>query len=279
MTLDKKKKIKKILFYVIISIIALLVIVPFLWMISTSLKGREALRTLPIRWIPKDITLDAYKEVINIPTFSFTRAVFNSFYLSIVTTFVSVMSAAMAAFIFAKIPFKGRNMLFSIFLATMMIPGSVTMIPNYVILKHLHLLNTFTGLIIPSIFNAFGVFLLRQHMASIDNAYFEAAAIDGASLVQIFFKVMLPLSKPALAVLAFFVFAGTWNSYLWPLIVLTDRAKYTLQLVLGTMSTRFGNYEHLLMAGSIISIIPIILAYIIIQHFLEEGLNLGGIEG
>ncbi|MCD5414118.1 MAG: carbohydrate ABC transporter permease [Clostridiales bacterium] len=279
MTLDKKKKIKKILFYVIISIIALLVIVPFLWMISTSLKGREALRTLPIRWIPKDITLDAYKEVINIPNFSFTRAVFNSFYLSIVTTFVSVMSSAMAAFIFAKIPFKGRNVLFSIFLATMMIPGSVTMIPNYIILKHLHLLNTFTGLIIPFIFNAFGVFLLRQHMASIDDAYFEAAAIDGASLVQIFFKVMLPLSKPALAVLAFFVFAGTWNSYLWPLIVLTDRAKYTLQLVLGTMSTRFGNYEHLLMAGSIISIIPIILAYIIIQHFLEEGLNLGGIEG
>lgn len=279
MTLDKKKKIKKILFYVIISIIALLVIVPFLWMISTSLKGREALRTLPIRWIPKDITLDAYKEVINIPNFSFTRAVFNSFYLSIVTTFVSVMSSAMAAFIFAKIPFKGRNVLFSIFLATMMIPGSVTMIPNYIILKHLHLLNTFTGLIIPFTFNAFGVFLLRQHMASIDDAYFEAAAIDGASLVQIFFKVMLPLSKPALAVLAFFVFAGTWNSYLWPLIVLTDRAKYTLQLVLGTMSTRFGNYEHLLMAGSIISIIPIILAYIIIQHFLEEGLNLGGIEG
>lgn len=279
MTHNQNKLLKKILFYVIITTIALLVIVPFLWMISTSLKGREALRTLPIRWIPKDPTLDAYKQILNLPTFSFSRAVFNSFYLAFITTFVSVMSAAMAAFIFAKVPFKGRNKLFSLFLATMMIPGTVTMIPNYIILKTLHLLNTYTGLVIPSIFNAFGVFLIRQNMASVEDAYCEAAVIDGASLARIFFKVIMPLSKPALAVLVFFSFAGTWNSYLWPLIVISDKTKYTLQLALGTMSTRFGSYEHLLMAGSIISIIPIILAYIIIQHYLEEGLNLGGLKG
>lgn len=276
---NKSKILKKILFYVIISIMALAVIVPFLWMISTSLKGREAIRTLPIRWIPKDPTLDAYKQILNLPTFSFSRAVFNSFYLASITTFIAVMAAAMAAFIFAKVPFKGREKLFSLFLATMMIPGTVTMVPNYIILKNLHLLNTFTGLIIPSIFNAFGVFLIRQNMASIDDAYCEAAVIDGASLVRIFFKVIMPLSKPSLAVLAFFSFAGTWNSYLWPLIVISDKRKYTLQLALGTMSTRFGSYEHLLMAGSIISIIPIVIVYIVIQHYLEEGLNLGGLKG
>lgn len=283
MTLNKKgpltKNLKKILFYVVISILAFLVIMPFLWMISTSLKSREAIRTLPIRWIPKDPSLDAYKMIMNIPNFSFSRSVFNSFFLSIMSTFVSIFSAAMAAFIFAKVEFKGREKLFSLFLATMMIPGTVTMIPNYIILKNLHLLDTFTGLILPSVFNAFGVFLIRQNMVGINDAYCEAAFIDGASLAKIFFKIMLPLSKPVLAVQIFFTFAGAWNAYLWPLIVLSDPKKYTLQLALGTLNTRFGNFEHYTMAGSLIAIIPIVIVYILIQRYLDEGLTIGGIKG
>lgn len=270
--------IKKVIFYLSISLIGFLTVVPFLWMISTSFKSREAIRTIPIRWIPELPTWDAYIRIFTLSNFSFGTAVFNSFFLAIAITLVSVLSAAMAAFIFAKIPFKGRDKTFAIFLATMMIPGTVTMVPNYMLLKYLGLLNTFTGLIIPSIINAFGIFLLKQSMHSIDDAYIEAGVIDGASLSAVFWKQILPMVKPALFTLILFSFVGSWNSYLWPLIVLTDRSKQTLQIGLGTMNSQFGSYEHYLMAGALISVLPIIIVYIFTQKYVEKGLAFGGIK-
>lgn len=272
------KRLKKAIFYILISAIGLMIVIPFIWMISTSFKTREALRTIPIRWIPQNPSWDAYVKIFTTSNFSFGRAVFNSFYLSIAITLVSVLSAAMAAFVFAKIPFKGRDKLFVLFLATMMIPGTVTMIPNYIILKYLGLLDTFTGLIIPSIINAFGIFLLKQNMVTINDAYMEAAVIDGASLFKIFWKTILPLVKPAMFTLILFSFVGSWNSYLWPLIVLTDRKKQTLQIGLGTMNTQFGSYEHYLMAGALVSTIPIIIVYIFTQKYVEKGLSFGGLK-
>ena len=273
------KNLRKVLFYIVISFIGLLIVVPFLWMISSSFKTREALRTIPIRWIPLDPSWDAYVTIFKNKNFSFATATFNSFFLSISITFVTVMSAAMAAFVFSKIKFKGRDKIFLLFLATMMIPGTVTMIPNYIILKNLHLLNTFTGLIIPSIVNPFGIFLLKQSMSSINDAYLEAAYIDGASLQQIFWKIVLPMVKPTMFTLILFSFVGSWNSYLWPLIVLTDRSKQTLQIVLGTMASQFGTYEHYMMAGALISTVPIIIVYIFTQKYVEEGLSFGGLKG
>ncbi len=272
------KKVKSIIFYVTISAAGFFVIVPFLWMISSSLKTREALRTIPIRWIPLRPSLDAYKTILSSRNFDFGTALFNSLFLAVTMTTVSVLSAAMAAYIFAKVPFKGREKIFSLYLATMMIPGAVTMIPNYVILKYLGLLDTFSGLISPSVANAFGTFLLKQNMVMIDNSYLEAAVIDGATLIQIFWKVVLPMSKPALFTLVLFSFMGSWNSYLWPLIVLTKRSKQTLQVVLGTMSSQFGSYEHLLMAGAVITIIPILIVYIFTQRFVDKGLAVGGLK-
>lgn len=272
------KKIKKVIFYLGISSIGFLVVVPFLWMISSSLKAREALRTIPIRWIPLKPSLEAYETIFTSSNFDFTTALFNSFFLAGAITFIAVMSAAMSAYIFAKIPFKGREKLFALFLATMMIPGTVTMIPNYIILKNLGLLDTFTGLIIPFFANAFGTFLLKQNMMLIDDSYMEAAVIDGASLFKVFWKTILPMAKPAVFTLVLFSFMGAWNSYLWPLIVLTKKSKQTLQIGLGTMSTQFGSYEHLLMAGAVITIVPILLVYIFTQKFVEKGLALGGLK-
>lgn len=273
-----RKGYRKVFFYTAMSLIGLLIIVPFVWMISTSFKTREALRTIPIRWIPERPTFDAYIKIFTMSNFSFGNKVFNSFFLSIAQTFVSVMSAAMAAFVFAKISFRGRGRLFALFLATMMIPGTVTMVPNYMILKYLGLLDTFSGLIIPSVINAFGIFMLRQNMMSVNDAYIEAAVMDGSSLLRAFWKIMLPMVKPTMYTLVLFSFMGSWNSYLWPLIVLTSREKQTLQIWLGSMSTQFGSYEHYQMAGALISTIPIIVVYIFTQKYVEKGLDMGGLK-
>lgn len=264
--------------YVFLTAVGFLIVVPFLWMISTSLKEREVLRTLPIRWIPEHPTLNSFRRVLEVPTFHFSRAVFNSFYLSIVSTAISVLSAAMAAFIFAKVRFKGRDKLFLLFLASMMIPGSVTMIPNYIVLQKLHLLDTFTGFLLPSVISAFGIFMFRQNMMLIDDSYLEAALIEGASLARVFWTCVLPLSKATAFTLCLFGFMGTWNAYLWPLIILTDKDKWPLQVGLGTLATQYGSHENLLMAGALISILPILVVYILTQKYVERGLTVGALK-
>ena len=210
--------------------------------------------------------------------FSFARSSLNSLLLAIVCTIVAVGSAAMAAFVFAKLPFKGSNKLFGLYLATMMIPGTVTMVPNYIILRMLSLLDTYTGLILPSLANAFGVFLMRQSMMSVNDAYMESAYLDGASLYRIFFQIMLPMVMPTLSTMVLLSFMGSWNSYLWPLIVLTSTDKQTLQVVLGNMNGMYKNNEHVLMAGAVLTILPILIVYLVSQRYVDQGISLGGLK-
>ncbi|NLJ65458.1 MAG: carbohydrate ABC transporter permease [Christensenellaceae bacterium] len=269
---------QKLLFYIMLLIFTLVTILPFLWMISSSFKGQEAIRTIPIRWIPEHPTLEGYERVFNMQGFSFIRSSLNSLVLAIACTFVAVTSATMAAFVFAKLPFRGSGKLFGIYLATMMIPGTVTMVPNYIILRVLGLLDTYTGLILPSLANAFGVFLMRQSMMSVNNAYMESAYIDGASLYQIFFRIMLPMVTPTLSTMILLSFMGSWNSYLWPLIVLTSTNKQTLQVVLGNMNGMYKNNEHVLMAGAVLTILPILFVYLVSQKYVDQGISIGGIK-
>jgi multiple sugar transport system permease protein len=270
--------VSKVIFYLAISLLAAFVVMPFLWMISTSLKSKEGIMTVPIRWIPQHPTLEGYERVFSMTNFSFPRAVFNSFFLSVMGTLVSVLSAAMAAFIFAKVPFKGRQRVFGLFLATMMIPGTVTMVPNYIILNYLGLLDSFTGLILPSIFSAFGVFMLRQSMMGLNDAYLESAVIDGAPLYKIFYRIVLPMVKPTVATLILLNFMGQWNSYLWPLIVLQSPQKQTLQVVLGTMASMYGGNEHIQMAGAVLSVMPILVVYMFCQKYVDRGIAIGGLK-
>lgn len=270
--------VSQTLFYLAITLLAAFVILPFLWMISTSLKSHEGIMTVPIRWIPEHPTVEGYNRVFSMTNFSFPRAVFNSFFLSTMGTLVSVLSAAMAAFIFAKVPFRGRQRIFGLFLATMMIPGTVTLVPNYIILSYLGLLDSFTGLILPSIFSAFGVFMLRQSMMGINDAYLESAFIDGAPLYKIFYKIVMPMVKPTVATLILLSFMGQWNSYLWPLIVLQSPQKQTLQVVLGTMASMYGGNEHIQMAGAVLSVIPILVVYMFCQKYVDRGIAIGGLK-
>lgn len=273
-----RKTLRIALFYLMLLVIVLFTVLPFLWMLSSSFKGSEAIRTIPIRWIPEHPTLEGYQRVFNMQGFSFARSSLNSLLLAIACTIVAVGSAAMAAFVFAKLPFKGSNKLFGLYLATMMIPGTVTMVPNYIILRMLGLLDTYTGLILPSLANAFGVFLMRQSMMSVNDAYMESAYLDGASLYRIFFQIMLPMVMPTLSTMVLLSFMGSWNSYLWPLIVLTSTDKQTLQVVLGNMNGMYKNNEHVLMAGAVLTILPILIVYLVSQRYVDQGISLGGLK-
>lgn len=268
---------KKLTFYIFATILAALMILPFFWMISTSLKERGALMAIPIQWFPEKITFNSYTRVFKV--FPFARSMLNSIYVAIMTTFLSVTSSAMAAYVFAKIPFKGRDKIFVLYLATMMIPTQVTMIPNFIVLKYMGLLNTFTGLMLPFLFNAFGTFMLRQYMKGISDSYIEAAIIDGATQFTIFRKVIIPLSKPALATLTVLTFMTSWNAYLWPLIILTDKAKMTLPVGLNLLNGQYNTQYNLLMAGGLLSILPILVVYLLAQRYFEEGLSFGGVKG
>ncbi len=273
----RKGIVHKLAFYVCATVIGFLNMMPFFWMISTSLKARKALLVLPIQWIPESPSFEAYTRLFQL--FPFGRAILNSVFISVTTTVIVVMSSSMAAYVFAKIPFKGRELVFTLFLMTMMIPGQVTMIPNFLVLRYLGLLNTYLGVLLPTVFNAFATFLLRQNIRVIPDAYSEAAIIDGASHFTIFRRIIIPLSRPALAALSVITFMGTWNDYLWPLIVLTDRTKMTLPVGLGLLNTQYGNQYNLLMAGGLISMAPILLLYSVAQKYFEQGLSIGGIKG
>ncbi|HOI63426.1 MAG TPA: carbohydrate ABC transporter permease [Mesotoga sp.] len=275
--MNLKRISRRTAYYLVMLLFSFFTLLPFFWMVSTSLKKTKALTVLPIQWLPDEISFDGFVKIFDI--FPFDKAIFNSIFISVLITFVTVMSASMAAYVFSKINFKGREVLFGIYIATMMIPANITMIPNYLTLKHLSLLNSYVGIMLPSLFNAFGTFMIRQYMRTIPDDFVEAAVLDGASHLRIFFKMILPLSRPAIATLTVITFMGAWNDYLWPLIVLTDKNKMTLPVGLSLLNGQHQSDYNMLMAGALISMIPILLIYTFAQRYFEQGLSVGGIKG
>ncbi len=267
-----------VLFYAVLLLLALVTLMPFLWMLSSSFKSAETIRTIPIRWIPEHPSLEGYRRVFNMQGFSFARASFNSLFVAIACTFVQVMSASMAAFAFTKLPFRGSGRLFGLYIATMMIPGTVTMVPNYVILRVLGLLDHYTGVILPFLANAFGVFLMRQSMLTLSDSYLESAMLDGASLYRVFLRIALPMVAPTLSTMVLLAFMGSWNSYLWPLIVLTSTDMQTLQVILANMNGMYKSNEHVIMAGAVLTILPILIVYVFSQSRVDSGIALGGLK-
>lgn len=272
-----KKIIKKVVLYFIAIFIAVLVLMPFFWMISTSLKSRGAMMSIPIEWIPKEITLDSYKKILSIP--NFLTSILNSFYLATTTTVVQIISASMAAFAFSKIKFKGREVLFKVYIATMMIPFQVIFIPLFIIMSSMKLTNNLSALLLLQFFNAFAIFMLRQQMMGISDDFIDAATIDGASQLRIFISIIIPLARGTIATLAVMTFMGSWNDYLFPLVMLSNRSKFTLPLILNSLSGQYSSQYNLLMAGSLISMIPIIILYMFMQKYFKAGLQVGGIKG
>lgn len=272
-----KRKMNTIWFYIFAVVLAVIAMVPFFWMISTSFKSRGALMAIPIQWIPENPTWDAYIKVFS--KFPFAKTIGNSLFISVSYTVITLLSSSMAAFAFAKLKFPGNNLIFKCYLATMMIPTQVTMIPLFVIMNKMGLIDSYASVILPSIFRPFAVFMLVQQMRTIPNDFLDAAKIDGANLFQVFGKVALPLCVPSLATLSITTFMESWNDYLWPLLMLTDKNKMTLPIALSTLNGQYATEYNVLMAGSLISMIPIVIIYIFAQKYFKDGMMSGGIKG
>ncbi|MFW8051689.1 carbohydrate ABC transporter permease [Vagococcus fluvialis] len=262
--------------YTIVIIGCLVMILPFVWMISTSLKDRGATMVMPPEFIPHNPSLDNYKQVIEkFPMLTFMK---NSIIVSMITTIGTIVISSMAAYAFARMEFKGRNALFLIYLSTMMIPSQVIMIPQFILLKNLGWIDTYQGLILPNLFGVFGVFLMRQAFLAIPKELEEAAFMDGANHWTVFFKVDLPLVKPTIATLFIFTFMQSWNNYLWPLIVTSSREMATLPLGLSLLQGRWSTNWNLVMAGVVISVIPILAVYLFAQKYFIQGMTMSGMK-
>ena len=270
-----------ILTYLTLGFGALTMLLPFLWMISVSF--REPAQQYSRALIPNPFTVQNYIDLFEtLPNHAFPYLVFNSFKLSLLTTIGQIITCAMAAFVFAIVKFKGRDFLFALLLATMMIPSQVSLIPNFIIFKYLHLIGTQWPLILPAFWGgAFGTFLLRQYFLTIPRDLVDAARMDGASLFDVFWRVYMPLSKPAVAALAIFVFKDAWNDLLHPLVYLpTDMQKTTLTVGLAffQQQLQLGGKFTVLMAGAFLSILPLLIIFFIAQKQFIEGIALSGVK-
>jgi multiple sugar transport system permease protein len=275
----KENRKTRILVTIIVFIIAVTMVMPFIWMLSTSAKVEADVFNFPIEWIPKRWNMiNNYKEVW-FGKFNFSLYYWNSIKVTVLTVIMQVFTSALGAYPFAKMNFKYKNQLFLLFLATMMIPEQITLVPRFMIFNKLGLYNTHASLIIMGSFSVFGIFLLRQFMMGISDSLIEAAKIDGAGHIKIFFRIILPLCRPALATLALLKFVWTWNDYQNALIFLASPDLYTIQIGIKQFAGDYATYYSLIMAGSVSAILPLLIVFIIGQKNIIEGMTAGAVKG
>lgn len=272
------KKIKALIIHIFLAVGVVAMLFPFLWMISTSLKSGDSIFEYPPQLIPKPAVFKNYIDVfIMQPT---GLAFINSMKIAVINTLGVLFTSSLAAYGFAKLRFKGKQALFIILLATMMIPSQITLIPMFILFKDLGWIDTHLPLIVPAVLcNAYGVFLLRQFFMTIPDSYCESAKVDGCTQPGIYFKIMLPLCKPALTTLGLFSFMSNWNNFLTPLIFLNTREKFTLPLIIMSFQNLYNTSWNLLMATSAITLLPIIIIYLFSQKYFIQGVTLTGIKG
>jgi multiple sugar transport system permease protein len=252
-------------------------VLPFVWMVLTSLKPLKEVGLE--NWLPTQYIWRNYIDAFQTEGIQLGRWFWNSFFVALWVTYLQVATSALAAFGFARMQWRFRDQVFLLYLATMMLPGLVMMIPNYQSMIFLRLVDTFSGLIIPAAFSAFGTFLLRQFMLSIPSSLDEAAEIDGAGKLQVFWEIILPLTRPGLITLSIFTFIGNYQSFFWPLIMLRSAHRYTLPIGLLYFDSSQGQQTNLLMAAVALSIIPMIVIFVLLQKHMLKGIQLGAVKG
>ena len=263
------------LLHVVVIAGALVMFFPFLWTVITSITPGAGLSAAP-SLIPADPSLEAYARLFS--ERPFWRIMANSLGLAVITTVVQLVTSATAAYAFSRLPFRGRGVVFAIYLATMMIPLQVLIVPLFVELKTLGLLNTYLGALLPTFASAFGIFLLRQAVNQVPRELDEAATLDGAGHFRIFALVIVPNIRPALATLAVFAFMGSWNSFLWPLVVLRKPELQTLPVALAGLQGQYTTAWDMVMAGSVVSILPMLALYLFAQRYVIQGVASSGIK-
>jgi multiple sugar transport system permease protein len=262
--------------YAALVVLSVAVLVPFFWMVSSSLKTDTEVFTVPIQWIPEEFHWDNFVRIWErIPLALYLK---NSLFLSVVITFLQVLTGSFAAYGFAKIRFPGRDVLFLAYIGTIAVPWQAYMVPQYIIMERAGLVNTHLSLILLQAFSAFGVFLMRQYYVTIPDELSEAARIDGLSEYGIWFRIILPLSKPALASLALLTFVHTWNDYMGPFIYLTDNDLWTIQLGLRSFVGLYDAEYAMIMTGSVLSVLPILIVFLLGQRYFVQGVATSGLK-
>lgn len=258
---------------------AFVMVMPFLWMVSTSLKTRTAVMTqFPPRLIPETFLISNYADALT--ALPFDRFYLNSLLVAGSVTILQLFTSSLAAFAFARLRFVGRDALFFLFLAGLMIPFPVLLLPNFIIVRQLGWFDTYWALIVPPSFSAFSIFLLRQYYRGFPMEYDEAARVDGASSLRIWWNIVLPNSKPALAALAVFIFLGTWNDFLWPLVITNSESMRTLPVGLSMFQGQYTVRWELLMAATVVALIPVLIIYFFAQNWIIRGLSVSsGLKG
>lgn len=276
--MHRKAVISKICVYIILLLLAAVMIIPFLWMLSASIKSdREVFQMNPFQWIPDIPKWSNYKDIwTRIPLLKFVE---NTVFLTLVVTLFQLLTSSFAAYSFAKLNFKHKKGLFLAYIATIAMPWQVYMVPQFLMMRKFGLNDKLTAIICLQAFSAFGVFLMKQFYEGIPDDLCEAARIDGMSEYRIYASIMLPLSKPALSTLTIFTFVNTWNDYLGPLIYLKSPAKKTIQLGLKLFISQYSSDYGLIMAGSVVSLIPVIIVFLFLQKYFVEGVAATGIKG
>lgn len=257
----------------------LVMIGPFAWAISTSLKPRGAMLVLPPELLPTEPTLDAYRQVVS--RFPFVRVFLNSVFVAVAVTFGQLVICSMSGYAFARLKFFGRDTLFVLYIATLMVPFAVIVTPLFIIVSRMGWTDSYVGLIVPGIFSVFGTFFMRQFFLSIPRELEEAATIDGAGTVATFFRIIVPMSGPAFATLSVLAFMGTWNSFLWPLLIISQRSLMTLPVALSTLQGIYPGQTqwNIVMASTVLATIPTLIVFMIAQRWIIEGVAGSGVKG
>lgn len=256
---------------------SVVMLLPFAWMLSTSLKEPRQIFTYPPVWIPSPIAWENYATTVSVMPFG--RFYFNSLVVATSVTLLQILTSSLAAFAFARLRFRGRNVLFLLYLATLMVPFQVTMIPNFILIRFLGWYDSYQALILPTAFSALSTFLLRQYFLGIPMDLDEAARMDGASSLRIWWQIIMSLSGPAIAALSVFIFLASWNDFLWPLVITTSLEMRTLPVGISAFQGQYNVQWHLLMAGSVIAMLPVLVIYVIGQKWIVRGITLTGMGG
>ncbi|SFX32147.1 carbohydrate ABC transporter permease [Streptomyces atratus] len=275
----KARNPKRVLVYVLLSVGLLIMSAPFLWMALSAFKTPQDLTASPPVWLPTEWTLENFRELLeklDLPLYFM-----NSVIVAVLVTISNLVFCSMLGYALAKLNFAGRNKIFGLVLGALMVPGNLMLLPLFVLMSKLQLIDSYAGLVLPFAAGAFGVFLMRQFMQSIPDELLEAARMDGAGEWYIFWRIVMPLVKPALATLSIFTFLGSWNNFVWPLIATNDPDKYTLPVALATFATdpnKAGGSNGMLMAGSLLVVLPVVVLFIALQRHFTQGIATAGMK-
>lgn len=270
-------RIRSVLLYATLALGAALALLPLLWMVSASLMATGEANSYPPHLLPHHPTVEHYATIFT--RLSMGRYLLNSAIVAGTVTLVSLLVNSMAGYAFAKLRFRGRDRLFRVLMAGLVIPVQVAMLPLFLLLKELGLINTVWGVIVPTMASIFGIFLIRQYTLAIPDDLLDAARIDGAGEFRIYWSIVLPVIVPILATLAIWTFLTTWNDFMWPLIVLSDEAKYTLPVALANLAGEHVQDTELMMAGSVVTVLPVMLVFLFLQRYYITGIMVGSVKG